>query len=174
MCFDLRRATFEPLGALKVGGVPPAPCKKGPARGLRIARGEGRQEEREKSKYLVKNGLIQVYPTWHGSRMSEGMNLHNALGFALLGLVMKVLPLLFPSLIEAGGPEGTRALWLLVMSWVMWSLTTWGVVTVVLASGVHRVLGVWVFGTEASRLERRREVSAAGARTARVAGGLQT
>jgi biopolymer transport protein ExbB/TolQ len=83
---------------------------------------------------------------------------------------MKVLPLLFPSLIEAGGPEGTRALWLLVMSWVMWALMTWGVVAVVLASGAHRVLGVWVFGTEASRLERRREVSAAGARAARVRG----
>jgi succinate dehydrogenase/fumarate reductase cytochrome b subunit len=113
-----------------------------------------------------------VQPAWHGSRMSRSMNLHNALGFGLVGGAMKVLPLLFPSLIEAGGPEGTRALWLLVMSWVMWALMSWGVVAVVLASGAHRVLGVWVFGTEASRLERRREVSAAGARAARVAGGL--
>lgn len=104
--------------------------------------------------------------------MSRSMNLHNALGFGLVGGAMKVLPLLFPSLIEAGGPEGTRALWLLVMSWVMWALMSWGVVAVVLASGAYRVLGVWVFGTEASRLERRREVSAAGARAARVAGGL--
>ncbi|MFO1448596.1 MAG: hypothetical protein U1F61_10605 [Opitutaceae bacterium] len=96
------------------------------------------------------------------------MNLHNALGFALVGLAMRVLPLLFPSLIEVGGPEGTRALWLWLMSWVMWGLTAWGVAG---AAWEYRQVWLGSFGSEGARAERRREVLASGSRTVRVAQG---
>jgi len=50
------------------------------------------------------------------------MNLNNALGLATLGLLMKILPLGLPSIVEVE-PAGTRALWLGVMSLVLFSIS---------------------------------------------------
>lgn len=47
------------------------------------------------------------------------MNRHHALGFAGLGLSLKLLPFLVPSVSVASNPDSTRALWLAFMSLVL-------------------------------------------------------
>jgi len=50
------------------------------------------------------------------------MNRNNALGLATLGLLMKILSLWLPSIVELE-PTGTRALWLGVMSMVLFAIS---------------------------------------------------
>lgn len=70
--------------------------------------------------------------------MGGGMNSGSALGFGMMGGMMRYLPVWFPSMLGPASAESVRAIWLLFMSTVLISISAGYYVSI-----VWRTRGVW-------------------------------
>lgn len=86
------------------------------------------------------------------------MNSSNALGFAIVGLAMRYLPVWFPSMMGSASAESVRVIWLLFMSTVLMAIAMGYYASLVWKT--RTVWTGWVMRPVAGALAARRQAAA--------------